>query len=262
LGPATKYPVNLDFFRQETPNLYYFLGFVAADGSICRKACMRKQQYVTKSGEVHIYQNKWSEAKIEIALKASDLAILEVFRNTIVPAKPIYYRPKTKAQRLSINDYEVVDLVESYGIHPRKTYNLTISAKICESPYFRHFIRGYFDGDGTIGIKYGRRRINGSVRGYYGIRARILGRPLVLECFAQHVAAVLNSKEVKVYSRSEHLHYIEYSFKTAKGFLEYIYQDANWKLERKYQQFMDLVCLDNEALGQRYEHRPQVSASL
>ena len=59
---------------------------------------MRKQQYVTKSGEVHIYQNKWSEAKIEIALKASDLAD---DRFIIVPAKPIYYRPKTNARGLA-----------------------------------------------------------------------------------------------------------------------------------------------------------------
>jgi hypothetical protein len=263
MGPATKYPVNLDFFANETPELFYFLGIVAADGSVCRKACVREQHYITKAGEVHTYLNKWSEAKIEIALQERDLGLLEVIRDAVCPGKPIYHRPQTKAYRLSINDRDAVELVEGYGILPRKTYNLTIAECLYQSILFRHFLRGYFDGDGSIGIKHGRKQLTGILKHYYGAKARIFGRSKVLECFSAHIAAVLPVKRGKVYYRPKcNVSFIEYGFKAANSFLDYIYQDATWKLDRKNQQYMNVVCSDSGTLRQHYKHRPLQSIPL
>ena len=66
------YQYNWDFFKKPSEELYYFLGFVAADGYI-------------------------SNDEIEIGLNESDKALLERFRDLICPDKPLYEKKKTHA---------------------------------------------------------------------------------------------------------------------------------------------------------------------
>jgi len=263
LGVA-KFPINLDFFKRETPKLLYFLGFVAADGSIIRRAVVEEKRYTTRDGVVKTYISSHSDCKIEVALKEEDQSLLELFRDAICPGKPLYYRVKQKAFRLVLCGQEVVDIVESYGIGCNKTHNLTISDRIKNSLYFRDFIRGYFDGDGTIGIKMGRQMVHNVVRYYYGPRVRLLGTYKVLEVISSHIADVcqgMNKVSVRQKGK-ENVYYIEYSFANARKFLEYIYLGANWKLERKYKQFMDIAYSDSDTLGMRYNRSPQICVSL
>ena len=73
-----KYNYNWDFFKQESEELYYFLGFVAADG------------YLT-------------ENEIEIGINEKDVCLLEKFRDLIVPNKPLYYKESTHSYTLKIS---------------------------------------------------------------------------------------------------------------------------------------------------------------
>ena len=72
------YHYNWNFFDTPSEELYYFLGFVAADGYI-------------------------SNSEIEIGLAKNDIALLERFRNLICPEKPLYKRVKTNSFTLKIS---------------------------------------------------------------------------------------------------------------------------------------------------------------
>jgi intein-encoded DNA endonuclease-like protein len=49
---------------------------------------------------------------------------------------------------LAIYSNELVEGIKSHGIHSRKTF--TISKPNLDNDLMRHFIRGYFDGDGSF----------------------------------------------------------------------------------------------------------------
>ena len=67
-----------EFFNKDSEELYYFLGFVAADG------------YLTDN-------------EIEIGINENDVCLLEKFRDLIVPDKPLYYRKRTHSYTLKIS---------------------------------------------------------------------------------------------------------------------------------------------------------------
>lgn len=73
-----KYDYNWDFFDIDSEELYYFLGFIGADG------------YIGKDS-------------IEIGLSIKDISLLDEFRKLICPNKPLYIRKNTNAAVLKIS---------------------------------------------------------------------------------------------------------------------------------------------------------------
>lgn len=111
----------------------YVLGFVAADGALIknnRGAHFLEIQSVDKE----ILQ------KIKLAFN-SNLSIGS-------------YQPKNKNYserfRLQIGSKEIYSDLVKLGITPRKSK--TIKLPNIPSPYFSHFLRGYFDRDGCVNI--------------------------------------------------------------------------------------------------------------
>lgn len=84
-----KYKINEDFFINKSEELYYFLGFIAADG------------YITDS-------------TIEIGFNKKDLSILEKFRDLIITNKPIYYKRRTNSYTLKIQKKFIKDFIRGY----------------------------------------------------------------------------------------------------------------------------------------------------
>lgn len=72
------YNYNWNFFEEDSEELYYFLGFIAADGYI-------------------------SDNEIELTLNEKDIKILERIRDLIVPDKPLIYRKNTNSYMLKIS---------------------------------------------------------------------------------------------------------------------------------------------------------------
>lgn len=130
--------INEDFFKKMTNESAYILGFVFADGSI----------------NTSLHHNQLS-----IELNKKDVEILEFIRNNIQPSIKIHtYKrkhKKTKKHYFSIkvcfSSKEIVkDLIE-LGCCPNKTYQ---EIRIPDMPkeLYRSFIRGVFDGDGSVYI--------------------------------------------------------------------------------------------------------------
>lgn len=131
-----KYYFNINVFKNESHALYYWLGFISADGCIIKNSLV-------------------------IELKASDKEHLINFRRFINGEMPIISRINNlgvEVCRISVNSAELKDILKNFGIVPRKTKYINIPEDI-KDDYLYDWIRGYFDGDGCISLSNKRTSI-------------------------------------------------------------------------------------------------------
>lgn len=134
-----KYPIQEDFFDKiDTQEKAYILGLLYADG-----------------------WNQTERNVIGIGLKESDKEILDKITSLIQPTKPLGYYKKNKLKRgfeNSQNEYRLViankhisERLVELGCGKAKTHNLIFpTEEQVPSHLIRHFVRGYFDGDGSV----------------------------------------------------------------------------------------------------------------
>lgn len=128
-NPNVKYETLDDSFFSDinTEEKAYILGWIASDGSISK-----------------------SSNSITINLSIKDLEILENIRDMINEELPIKIRMNGKIVNLTICSSKMKDDVcNLLTITPGKKDTVVRLPKI-DTLLIRHFIRGYFDGDGTI----------------------------------------------------------------------------------------------------------------
>ena len=115
---------NEDLFSKNTPESFYWAGFIAADG------CIGKHKTVA------------------IGLSIKDLKHLEKLRNLIDKRKNInIYK---KACKLVLSSKKMVADLERFNITPRKTKTYVFPRWLVKHKLVNHFLRGYFDGDGSF----------------------------------------------------------------------------------------------------------------
>ena len=137
--------INEKFFDNiDSEEKAYLLGFFIADG------CMQKEEK-KKDGKVYSYSYRFT-----LSNSIDDLEIIELFQKSICPNKKIEFindqrgvKFRKEQARLRWTSKHMFETLESYNIHPRKTYdNEFFLPKIMSDNLLRHFIRGLFDGDG------------------------------------------------------------------------------------------------------------------
>ena len=135
---------NTIFDSIDTEEKAYWLGFIFADGTI-------------NSSPLEI--NKKPKYTIEISLKADDFHHLKKF-NTFMKYKKNGVKIQDakcgkvicKRCRWTITDKHLWETLNNYGCTPKKSLTLKFpDENIFKSKdLIRHFIRGYFDGDGCF----------------------------------------------------------------------------------------------------------------
>ena len=127
---SRKYSCNDDYFKMQSPNMAYILGLIASDGSVSKK-----------------------ENLIAIQLLESDKSILEEIRGETQSERPLamYTRKNTGhiVATFRVWSKSWKDDLTHYGIVPNKTFILK-PPELLKPEYRIDFIRGYFDGDGSI----------------------------------------------------------------------------------------------------------------
>lgn len=115
----------------------YFVGFMYADGTL-------------------------NDTQVAIKLKnqESEFKLLSSFRNYITPEQQLTYEKDKTAVKLVINSKIFSSNLQNLGILQKKTYKTLVIPEMDEF-LLRHFIRGYFDGDGTI--YYDRKYIKANI---------------------------------------------------------------------------------------------------
>lgn len=105
----------------------------------------------------------------------------------------------------------------------------------------KHFIRGYVDGDGCIGIYNNRPFL--SILGTYNF---LNG---VLEWLKVHGGLVTNTKVNKCTSKGkENIFQLNFSNRKAKSALLYLYENSNVYLERKYNKYLKIKDIYKDVL--------------
>ena len=133
-----RYEVNHNYFDIiDTEEKAYWLGFLYADGYIRER----------KSGN-----------SLEMKLSIKDKHHLELFRksigsnhNIVDGFNNVKYKGRVSSSHMSslaMYSSKLVESIKSQGFHSRKTF--TIERPNISDELIHHFIRGYFDGDGTF----------------------------------------------------------------------------------------------------------------
>ena len=112
----------------------YLLGFILADGCI-------QQDYGCNS--------------IRLNNSIDDIEIGELFQKEIFPGNKLCFRQnpgKKDSFYIKGSSKEIIKDLGKFNILPNKTYdiNFEFNFKLLPKKFLRHFIRGFFDGDGTF----------------------------------------------------------------------------------------------------------------
>lgn len=213
---ATKYEVVSDFFSTiDTEEKAYWLGFMYADG------------YVTGTKIVGC------------KLSTKDEEHLIKLRNTLSPTKPLYYDEtsqgfgnNTKSVALILTNRNIFKDLVSKGCIQNKSKLLTFpNENIVPKELIHHFIRGYFDGDGSVtaGI---------NPKGHIRILIGIVGT----ESFLSEIRKALSLEDTKyLYKyKNKDIHELKVGgTNVVKAIYNFLYKDATVFLERKYIKFKE-----------------------
>ena len=126
-----KFNINV-FDSIDTEEKAYWLGFIYADGYI---------------GSTPIRDDKKSVYNFELSLALKDIEHLEKFRKFIGFEKEI--TKDSYRCRIMVANKHFWTILNNYGCTPNKSLTLKFPNYIPNN-LIRHFIRGYFDGDGCI----------------------------------------------------------------------------------------------------------------
>lgn len=222
--------INHNFFEKiDTEHKAYFLGFILADGCI-------QIEPKKKNNVVYSYSKR-----LCFCNSIDDFEILNRFRKEVCPEAILKRTSNIKGAInrkdqiiLRINSQKLVDDLAVLGIKPRKTYdtNFIFDFNLIPKDLHRHFIRGFFDGDG-----------------WFTYRGKSFGLIFTSLSFLKQIEKIFNSHlfkiNTKVYS-TQNKNMISYQlilncgYGKYKDLFEFLYKDATIFLHRKYNKFIQV----------------------
>lgn len=205
----------------------YWLGFLYADGCIYKSKRKKCSPCVT------------------ISLHRQDSKHLEKFLNCINSNLPISYF--SQCASIQIYSTKMVEDLEKLGCTERKTYILTMPD--IPEKYIRHFIRGYFDGDGSISHNINPKRLSKVRISLVGFNNFLVGIEKVLQknnlFYIKHKISsnkVTNKVDINNYFCSINF----YSKQDKQKFLDFLYKNSHIYLDRKYQLYQQYTTYFSE----------------
>jgi hypothetical protein len=188
----------------------YWLGFFAADG-----------------------YNHLSKGCIEFRLHNKDREILNKFKTSIQSNNPIWLY-KSAYCNITLYSKHLCGTLASYGLGQAKTYTLTIPK--LNNELMRHFIRGYFDGDGCFSVIPRKDRRTESKIYQFNITGMSGPLLIIQKHLVDNIGIKLLPLKTRVSTIAVTLHYNGRS--VCKRILDYLYKDSNLYLERKYNKYI------------------------
>lgn len=214
--PDGKKEIDSCFFNDiDSEEKSYWLGFMFADGYVDNKNGF--ELILCKEDYEHIKKFKKAiKSKHKIGLKNIKLN-----------------DKKFKAYRINIKDKNIHDKLIEYGCVNKKSLivdfpDINIFKNI---NLISHFIRGYFDGNGCIGIYYKKSYDIQITSGSYLFleKLSLFLNDLNIETFIYHTEKRMNTYTLKFLKKEN-----------KEKFLKYIYEKSTIYLERKYEKYCRL----------------------
>jgi len=204
-----KYEMNENIFDLLAFESAWALGFIAADGCIESDNCY--------------------------SICQAEIEPLEKIKKIIGTTKPIEFRINTGYSngpyyRLRINCVKHVLAMSKFNLTPKKS--LTLNLPILPDKYFWHFVRGYFDGDGSI-YKLKRKR---------KVSISFIGAIPFITSLKESISKKLSIFEPKTDMYHKNVARVTWSAKEdVKNIGKAIYENSTdaTRLDRKYQRYIN-----------------------
>jgi hypothetical protein len=221
-----KYISNENFFDIiDTEEKAYVLGFLYADGN----------NYVKGT---HSYE-------VSIKLQAEDKIILEKFRNLLSPQSQIKIAKDNSTPNLhyllKINSKKLTEQLTKLGCMQAKSLILQFPTWLVDMKLQQHFIRGYFDGDGSLYAKKPSKTEHidwgwkiTSTGQFCLVVKELLENKLDIHCSIS-LACPKTNQITTTLSVGGNLQ--------VKKVLDWLYQDATIYLLRKYEKYLEFNAL-------------------
>ena len=206
-----KHILDVHYFDSiDTEEKAYFLGLMFADGSV---------------------------SKNQFYLKMIDRDIIEKFKTalkTTVPIRVLEHKKRTECNSfiLEISSVYMCKVLSKYGCTPNKTR--TIRLPKLDSSLYVHFIRGFFDGDGHIGL---------NIKPWH-CRFDIVSAALpFLEDIRPIITAHAKTNGGIYKETNYNIYHLRYCGHQTKDILDWLYKDSTLYLQRKYFKYQVLSSL-------------------
>ena len=230
-GVVYKYKANRSFFNEiDSEKKAYWLGFITADGNI-----------TIKRGSYYI---------LSISVAKKDKEILVKFLEDLEADFPIYskYSPDPNGSgkifeqfRVDISSKEICEGLIKHGCMPNKSLKVRIPN--LEDPYLKHFLRGYFDGNGSI--IFNERRY---------LTVQVASSVSFLNDLIMLLESKLSITPKKIYrpkkAKNDKWGIWKCVTDEAERLLNYLYSDSTLYLERKYLKYREFVYYKSGKIGE------------
>jgi intein-encoded DNA endonuclease-like protein len=213
-----KYFYNESVFEKiDTEEKAYWLGFIYADGMITdSKGYLSRLSFGIKDEEHLIKFVEFINGSEEM-----------------VRSRDSYYI-------LDVNSKKICTDLYRLGVVPRKSLVIEFPKEdIVPKHLLRHFLRGYFDGDGSIVAR--RRHYKNKEKKYLVVVSSFVGTKMFIEKMQEHFKEELELDKNKAHNINGVT--VEYKKQgvQAMKLLQYMYSDSNIHLDRKYNKFTALL---------------------
>lgn len=211
-GNKQGYPRDEFYFSEiDTPTKAYWLGFLYADGYVHPK---------TTEISINITDKEHVE-KFQKAIKAVNHKITTTIDDRWKNAKPLY--------QFSIKDKQLHQDLIKWGCIPQKSLKLDKFPNI-PYDYIPHFLRGYFDGNGSLHYSKGTNNFRVS---FVGTKA-----------FLQNIKEYFNLNVSIAKKVNSNIYQLQIAGrKQVVRILNILYKDSieENRLDRKYQSYLDCL---------------------
>jgi len=219
---------NPTVFDLDTEESFYWAGFIAADGCVMEKG--RSYPFVFK-----------------VSLSNKDILHIHKLKDFLKCTNPIKilttnHSDKQYCELIVYSKYLCFSLAR-FGITPRKSLTYNIPQKIVNHALFKHFIRGYIDGDGSPG--FGKSYNDKSKQFGTNIRGTIN----CLTSINNILTNELSLNKERSIGLADNIGTVSYcGNKISKKICNFIYNDntATIYLDRKYELYLQLLKINEK----------------
>ena len=200
----------------DTQEKAYWLGFIHADGSLVFD---KKRNRITC---------------LDICIQERDSSVIEQFVKDIdgdlTKIEKRINNNQRPMTRIRLRSPVLIEALCRLGVRPRKSYK-NDGALIKGGNYFKHYLRGYFDGNGSVG----------KTRDH--IRMQIIGPEKLCRDMFKEIKSEVGVKGGNVYPcpRSDRHILLYQTNNQCTGIGNWMYSDATRYLSRKKDVFMSLI---------------------
>lgn len=218
-----RYTLDESYFEDiNTEEKAYWLGFIYADG----------------------YVGNDSYNNVVISLKEEDLPHLKKFKKAISYTGGIRNAGKggfpgsTDRYTINFSNKRMAESLRNLGLYPGKSTTMESFPRIRED-LVRHFLRGYFDGDGSVYSVRARAVHKDKLYEYQQLRVTCIGTEPILE----QIQSVMPFRYKRVVdSKTPEMKYLEYyGQKEMVDIYKFFFEKASVYLDRKFDKFTSLL---------------------